>query len=189
MTIHDLQADAYRRLAKLINDPAYQARVEHKANTRCFACEMQRIVDETERAAKEFELTAERLIFELARTRFIRLPRTQFAWAPMSGVPQIERQGVRRYLQGQVGVYEIPRQDAYDAIAKIEQDLWDAEDCETVVFWRGWAIYELSDTHLQARTQWFAAYIFDGDVYTDRAEFKRPENQEILRSRPFKGTD
>lgn len=174
MTIRDLQADAYQKIAALVRTPAYQSYAEHSTKGSCAACELQRIVDETELAQDAFKHTVEDHIFELARTRLARLPRAQFIWCAMTSVPQIERKGVRSYLMSHTSVFDVPRKGTFDAVAKIEEDLWSKSNCETKVFWNGWTISELSDTHFRISTHWSAAYIHEGEVYTGPSEFEEP---------------
>lgn len=175
-TIQDRQIEAYRRIAALMNTPAYQDWVQHSPHAHCIPCEMQKIVDDVSLAENELVHAIDTIKFELARTHLKRLPSAQFIYLAMDDSPKIMRADSVQYLQMRASVYDVPKHSAYEATANLEYEMWHTEQEEAKVFWKDWTIFELSDTHYRISTHWAAAYLHFGYVYAERAEI--PKTQE-----------
>ena len=102
---------------------------------------------------------------ELARTRLVRLPHSQFVYWPHKQHPQIVNGESLAYLQERYAVYVVPRATAFEHIADCERYIWGTLDDEEVkVYWRDWTITELPGQQLQFTCTYCVAYIADGKV-------------------------
>jgi hypothetical protein len=177
-----IQAEAYKKMVKTYDQVRNWDEVGNALHN---------IIEDTNKELAVLQNRWNEIKHELDRTRFKRLPQTQFMYWPGSGHPRIVQRstaiapGDYSYLQEQAATRTVESAQLLEALLVLEIELFAAYGKDEVkVFWRGWEAYTVEGTsQVVAVCNYCVAYLWDnGYVQTEPSSYWAPRSYNLNNS-------